>query len=123
MLDCVSWDSDVNGVATAFALTFDDANTSTFVVSISQSGSPGQIISVESAEDNGELVMHVVLGERDCETSMLLARRIHVEAFKRQKATALPQKLMLLLSLENKDDSTVIPVLVQEISKHLDVVG
>lgn len=115
MLDCVSWDTDVNSVPTAFALTFDERNKNTIVTSISQSGSPGSIISVEST-DQGDLEMNVVLGDRDCEVFMLLARRLHAELFWSRKSGTM--KLMLLLSLQDKTDASIIPKIVEEVCSH-----
>ena len=114
MLDCVSWDAEVNSVPTAFALTFDDRNKNTIVTSISQSGSPGSIISVESTE-HGDLEMNIVLGDRECELFMLLARRLHAELFRNKQGL---MKLMLLLSLQDKTDSSIIPQMVHQVCLH-----
>ena len=114
MLDCVSWDAPIVEVETAFALTLDDRNKETVVVSVSQSGSPGQIISVEFRE---ELEIKVVLGERNAQVPMLLARRLHAEIFKNAKGGAL--KLMLLLSLKDNTDDAVIPAIVKEVVERL----
>jgi len=118
MLDCVSWDSPVKNIDTSFALTFDKTNKNTVVVSVSQSGSPGQIISVE-ADPSGDIDINVVLGDRESETAMLLARRLHAEVFKLTGQAGATMKLMLLLSLKEKDDSEVISLIVDQVTKQV----
>jgi Proteasome assembly chaperone 3 len=118
MLDCVAWDCEVMDVPTAFALTFDERNKCTVVVSVSQSGSPGQIISVE-AEPQGELDIKVVLGDRDSEVAMLLARRLHAEVFKNMGEADSLLKLMLLLSLKEKEDTSIIPAIIEQVSRQI----
>ena len=108
MLLSLSWDADINGVPTSFALAYDDAARGTTVASVTQTGAPGSVIIAE-VDDTAEIDLKITLGDRQDEVLMLLARATYSALFGNESAPLSPQpdKLLLTAALKARDISTI----------------